>query len=345
MTNFRKICLLFFFVSFLNITVPAQARLVADSLLQRATRLSIVHQYAQADSLLDLFIKENPEHPAGYFFKAACLQSKMMDYERYDETEKFVSLLQKAIRKADAALNSASQEQKTEMMFFKASALSYLAFQQGKEKHYLRAIERGIRAMHLLNKIVKIDPGFYDAYLGIGTFKFWRSQLTKLLNWLPMVSDERETGLKMVELAIEKSVYSRYAAMNGIVWMLLEADKPREALKWAETGLREFPGSRFFLWGAAKSAFAMKNFTLAKTYFEQILNSMAQDSIASNYNIYICHLNLARCNLQLNNLSEAEKELNFLQNMKLDKAAKKRLQKQIRETKNLMKQIKAGSKF
>lgn len=340
----KKIVFAIFFVVFFANNSSARNSAASDSCIFHAIELSIIHQYQRADSLLDLFIEKNPDHPAGYFFKAACLQSKMMDYENYSNEPEFVRLLQEAIRCADAALDAKNRTDELENLFFKASALSYLAFQQGKEKHYWRAFEQGIQAIRLLNKIVKKEPEFYDAYLGIGTFKFWRSQLTRALNWLPLVPDEREKGLDMVKLAIAKGTYSRYAAMNGIVWMLLEIHRPDAALHWAESGLHQFPGSRFFLWGAAKSAFAMNNFSLAKNYFGQILHSMAEDSIASSYNIYICHLNLAKCKLQLNDVAGAKKEIDFLKNMKLSKATKKRLQKQIRETKNLTKKIGINSK-
>jgi len=312
----------------------------ADSLIQRAIRLSIIHKYETADSLLDEFVKQFPDHPAGYFFKAAVLQSRMMDYERYDQKQSFVFYLKQTIKKSDASVAHLGRKKQAEMLFFKASALSYLAFQQGKEKNYLRAIQQGIQAITLLNKIVKMDPEFYDAYLGIGTFKFWRSQLTRSLNWLPLVPDEREKGLKYVKLAITKGRYSRYAALNEIVWMLLKIHRPQEALNWAQAGLKKFPGSRFFLWGAAKSAFAVKDFSLSKKYFEQILSSLQKESIKSKYNIYICRLNLARGAIEMGNIDEAKNNLDYLENMTLEKAEKNRLKKQIQETKELKREIK-----
>ncbi|MDZ7264214.1 MAG: hypothetical protein ONB16_06485, partial [candidate division KSB1 bacterium] len=145
-----------------------------DSLIQTGIELSIQHDYPQAESIFHKLIEAYPDHPVGYLFMAATLQSKMMDYE----TERWSEDFQRYIRLAiDTAENSKSQD--LWAMFYHGSALCYLAFYEGRNGDYLKAINHGFSGIAILNRIVKIDPEFHDAYFGIGSYQYWRSQKTR----------------------------------------------------------------------------------------------------------------------------------------------------------------------
>ena len=337
METVRKVRLLLFvlLVLFENILV-AQGNVYSksDSIILKAIELSIEHHYDQAEKLINRIIKTAPSQPAGYFFKAAVLQSKMMDYETDNWEQEFFENIHLTLKYAKKQGRVDS-----ESLFYQGSALSYLAFYQGKKGHYLQAIRNGLSGISVLKKLIKLSPDFNDAYYGIGSYKFWRSQIARYFNWLPLISDEREEGLAMVQRAIESGKFTRYAATNAIVWMLLEYKKTEEAFSWAKIGLSQFPDSRFFLWGAAKSAFALKKYNTAIHYFKKILDSIKTLPVNNGYNEYICRLNLARCYHELGNLAEAKNQINALKALELSSEIKKRLRKQRKEINRLDKQI------
>ena len=190
-----------------------------------------------------------------------------------------------------------------------------------------------------MKKVLKIQPEFYDVYFGIGSYKYWRSRVTRYINWLPLVPDERETGMNMVQKAIEKGKFTRYAAMNELTWILLDAGRPDEAYTCALVGLEKFPQSRFFLWGAAKSAYALQDFEAAANYFQELLISITSSQPNNFYNEYICRLNLVRSFIEIKNYPGAKHQIKNLDSLTLSPEIYKKLKKQRRQFEQLKKQL------
>lgn len=309
-----------------------------DSLIQSGIELSIHHDYSQAESIFQQLIEDYPNQPIGYFFMAATIQSKMMDYESDQWSEDFQRYIRLAIdfAKKNEAKNL---EHDYWSMFCHGSALSYLAFYEGRNGDYLKAVSHGLSGISILKKIIKINPEFYDAGFGIGSYKYWRSRKTKILNWLPLVSDEREEGIDLVRQAVEQGKYTRYAAMNELIWILLDAGKAEEAYCWASRGLEKFPQSRFFLWGAAKSAFAFENYTASVTHFQQLLTSIINSPFDNYYNEYICRLKLAQCFSKLGKVADASAQIVCAESLSHSPGIEKKLKKPRAELSQLKKQL------
>ncbi len=309
-----------------------------DSLIQVGIELSIQHDYLKAETNFQRLIESYPDHPMGYFFMAATIQSKMMDYESDQWNQDFYRYIRSAIDFAEKN-EAKNQDHDLWSMFYHGSALCYLAFYEGRNGDYLKAVSHGLSGISILKKIVKIDPEFYDACFGIGSYKYWRSQKTKFLNWLPLVSDDREEGIDLIRQAVEKGKYTQYAAMNELIWILLDAGRAEEAYSWALKGLEKFPQSRFFLWGAAKSAFELKNYTASVNHFQQLLDLIINSPSDNYYNEYICRLKLAQSFEKLGKLADASDQIVYVETLPLSPAIEKKLKKQRAELSKLKKQL------
>ncbi len=296
-----------------------------DSLIQKGIELSIQHDYSQAESIFKQLIADHSDHPVGYFFMAATIQSKMMDYESDRWSKDFHRYIKLAI---DVAENNSSQGQNLWSMFYHGSALCYLAFYEGRKGDYLKAINHGFSGIAILKKIVKSDPEFHDAYFGIGSYQYWRSQKTRMLNWLPLISDDRSEGIELVQRTVEHGRYTRYVAMNELIWILLDAGRAAEAYAWALSGLKQFPQSRFFLWGAAKSAFAMQDYSAAAVHFQRLLASIVNSQTDNDYNEFLCRLKLAQCYEKLGELNQASQQLAAIESLPLTAELQNKLKKQ-----------------
>ncbi|MDW7682189.1 MAG: hypothetical protein SCK70_16620, partial [bacterium] len=154
------------------------------------------------------------------------------------------------------------------------------------------------------------------------------------------VPDDRELGIRMIETAIEKGKFTRAAAMNELVWMLLEYNKPERAYEWALTGLQHFPDSRFFLWGAAKCAMALEQHDSAQIYFQRILDAIVQNNPNNHYNEYLCRLNLTRCHIYLDQYDCAQQQIDQLKSLSLSPKITHRLKKQRNQCDQLERQVK-----
>jgi tetratricopeptide (TPR) repeat protein len=305
---------------FPNIALNDAGRI--DSLLQRSITLTISQKYNEALALADSVIRLASDEPVGFLFRAAVLQSRMLDYETVED--------EKAFFQATTACRKLAQKKVARWPpdawahFFLGSALGYEAFWLGKKRRHLEAFRAGWQCIYHLEAALKLNSQLYDAYLGIGTYKYYRSKLSKDFTWLPFVEDEREVGKKMIRQAIARGRYSRYAAINGLTWILLEENRAREAMTLIDSALAVFPRSRFFLWGAAEAAFRLGRYDSASDHYKQILRSLQNENHLSPYLEVVGRTRLAKAYLAANKTGEACRELERMEAIKLPKAMRGR---------------------
>lgn len=321
----KKVIFSFLLVLCLMIPAIAQTLIPAqtDSLIQIGIRLTIEHSYDKAEAIFSKIEKEMPQSPAGYFFHAASLQSKMMDYEIYDEESEFLSLIDKSVKLSQEHLKR--QPKDAWAYFFIGAGYAYLAFYQAKQDKLLKAFQHGLRSVGALERALKLDSTLYDVYLGLGTYKYYRSKLSRYFSWLPFVKDERAAGIEMIKMAIQKSKYSRYAALNGYCWISIAEGNLTEAWRLVNSALREFPESRVFLWCAAEIAEKLNRWDEALGFYMKILNSLKNQEALSPYNEFVCRRHMAQVYVQLMDYPKAEEECNKTNTIQMDQKTRKRL--------------------
>jgi tetratricopeptide (TPR) repeat protein len=294
-----------------------------DSLLQRAIFHTVIQQYDDALALIDVVIKIAPEEPSGYFFRAAVLQARMMDYEDYTKDEKTFFDATGACRKL-AQRKLKERREEAWAHFFFGSALGYEAFLIGKKKKYFEAFRYGWQSIQHLETALKLEPQLYDAYLGIGTYKYYRSKMSKSFSWLPFIKDEREAGIRMIRQAIAKGRYSRTAAINGLGWILMDENRPEEAAAVIDSALAIYPNSRFFLWGAGEAAFRIKHYERAAAHYQLILSSLQNENRLSPYLELVSRMRLAKVYRASDKMEEACRELERIGDLSLSKPDRER---------------------
>ncbi|MFQ5706213.1 MAG: tetratricopeptide repeat protein [bacterium] len=307
-----------------------------DSLIELGIQYTIQQAYEKAEAIFTEIENEMPDSPVGYFFHAATLQSKMMDYEIYDEEDAFFALAEKTVKLSQMCLKKDRKNPWT--YFFLGGGLGYIAFYQAKQKRYLEGFQNGLKSIKALEMTLKADTTFYDAYFGLGTYKYYRSKLSRHFKWLPFVSDERMQGLAMIQLAISRGKYTRYAAMNGYCWIALAEGDLNEGMRILKQALSEFPTSRVFLWCAAKMSTKLQKWPDALHYYNTILASLQNENKLSLYNEVSCRQKLAAIYLQLGNFDKALEEYKKVQALDINGKTKKRLSqtlKKLEKVKNI----------
>jgi tetratricopeptide (TPR) repeat protein len=298
-----------------------------DALLKKAIALTAIQRFQEALALTDTVIKLTPNEPSGYFFRAAVLQSRMMDYEDYNGDEKAFFDATGACRKlAQTKLQDHTIAGRDEAWahFFLGSAMGYEAFFIGKKKRYLEAFRYGWQSIQHLEAALKIDPQLYDAYLGIGTYKYYRSKMSKKFSWLPFVKDERELGIRMIRLSIAKGHYSRTASINGLGWILMDENRPAEALALIDSALAIYPNSRFFLWSAGEAAYRVAHYEQAAAHYRLILESLQTEKHLSPYLELVARARLARVYQADKKIEEACREVERIGTLSLSKHERER---------------------
>gem|GEM_PF-229259 len=300
-----------------------------DTLIREGIRATILQKFDRADSLFRMLQRRNPDDPRAFFYQAAALQSRMMDAEDYSREKEFLQLIEETVQRADRILKRSPGN--AAAMFFKGAALGYRGFYHAQRKRYLKGIRDALRGIGFLNRAVQLDSAFYDAYLGIGTYKYWRSRLTEFLHWLPFFPDKKEEGIRLIELAARKGRYGRDVAANELMWVELDRKNYWRALAIGQEMLEKYPGSRFFMWPMAEAYFRSGQFSRAIELFRRLMESYRKEPENNHYNEIICGLRIAQAYLKLGLERRACQQAREMLALPLAAEVKKRLGKRLKE--------------
>lgn len=136
--------------------------------------------------------------------------------------------------------------------YYLSLAEGYKTLYEGLTRDWLNMIYDGISCISNYNSILEIDPVFYEAYIAIGAFKFWRSENIKYLQWLPFINDERQEGIRLLKLSVNQNSYHDFIGMDVLFWIYIRRGENEKAGTIAEESLRKYPGNRLFKMNLAR---------------------------------------------------------------------------------------------
>jgi tetratricopeptide (TPR) repeat protein len=259
--------------------------------------------YDRADSVFNAVTDRYPDQPAGYLYRAAVLQAHTIDFDVPIEKEKFDSLL---IKGRDAAEKISFPWGR----YFLGTADGYDAYERVERGDWFGGVRKGMSSASKFEEIIQKDSSFYDAYIGIGTYYYWRSRKTAFIRWLPFVNDDRELGIKMLITGAEHSEYNRFAAMSALISIYLDAENYIQAEEWSKRGLNSYPGNRVFLWGLATALDRQNHAAEAAAAYSTLLENIVIAHAPHPYNEIVCRLNLAKAKTALYDTTDAVDHLN-----------------------------------
>lgn len=309
-----------------------------DDFTHRGIRATLLQNYKLAFATFDSLKLFTNNDPRPYFYHAAALQASMMDFEDYREENLFFELIKQTIKNSERWIKTDSL--KARGYFFKGAALSYKGFYYAQKKEYLKGFRDAVTGIKLLQKVIQIDSTYYDAYLGIGSLKYWRSVLTQYINWLPIVGDQRLEGIAMIEKAGQYGRYGRDVALNSLIWIEMDRKNFERAIKLSLKMQEKFPGSRYFIWPLAESYLRAGLYEKAVIQFQRLIKSYRQEPNNNFYNEVICGFKIARSYQFQKNYSYAYNIALETINLSLEPGIKKRLKEKLKELKKIVEDCK-----
>jgi len=281
-------------VVLLPLAVPGQESINSrpDSLIDEGIRRTLLCEFDSAMAVFQKITDENPGNPAGPFYLAATLQSKMMDFETDEWAAEFYRQIDRVIRMTEAKIKAGDRD--PSLYEYLGSAYSYRGLFEAKQGRLVRGVLHAHKGVGYLEEALKLDSSMVDVCAGIGNYKYWAGHFYKYLKWLPFISDEREAGIRLIRLTLERGRRSRWIGVNSLGWIEFDRKKFKAGLELFESGLREFPASRFFLWGAADCAFGMEDYPLATDLYSQLLSSIQSSGGRNGYNEAECRFKMMK---------------------------------------------------
>lgn len=275
-----KILLIFFiFIIYTELSAQTYPDTSVDSLLRTGIKHIVNQDYTTAKEVFNYLNKEYQHLPLGKIYLAANKIAEAYDYAQdFDETYIFKNL--KSAKEQSEKLVDLDEDNIWSHYFY-ALAEGYISYYEAIEGSWFSALSTGINSISEFDKILIEDKNFYEAYIAIGTFEYWKSRKLEFMDWLPFASDTKNLGIDRLIVAIDSSSYNSHLAINSLIWIYIDQKKYDDAIKVAEKSLIDFPQSRTFKWGLAR-AYEEENSLRAIELYLDILNSYP-DSLKENY--------------------------------------------------------------
>ena len=323
--------------------ILAQARLPEDMHELAVASINNVYdeKFKMAKSYAKRIIKNYTNHPAGYFFYAAILNSHMEYLQSEQYEAEFYRYCDNAISKGENLLEK--EPGNVWVKFFVAGASGLKGTYESRYKRWLTAFKHGWRGVVIFREILETNPEMVDALYGIATYDYWRSAKTKMLWWLPGVEDKRGPAIQELNKLQVSGIYVKECSSLNLIDMLLNEERYNEALENADKILASYPSSLIAMWRKAEAHFGLEEYDKAEKVYNKILSRLEFEQFESNYNRALCHYYLSKVYFHLERYKSCMDECNLMESLKLTSVSQKRLEEKFRDAITLEK--KAQRKF
>jgi tetratricopeptide (TPR) repeat protein len=308
-----------------------------DSIIMRGMDLVHADSTDQAvdefKKLIDIF----PNDPIGYFYVSASIQTMMDDYRNYSYQDEFNKYMDLAIKTAEA--KSKQKHLTAEDYLYLGGAVGYRGIHKALTGNWPGAFVDGLKAKGYLEDALKLDPKLYDVYYGLGSYHFWKSLKSRIFWWLPFVADNRQMGIDMIKLAIEKGKFSRDDAQLALarIWVEnKEYDKAFAQIKMLQKKHLEKP---YLLWLLGQAQRDNQMYDGAIQTYQQLLEVLKSSSYYAPAGEVECRYDLALTYYDKRDLDHALAQVDSILTFERLAKSDKNIKDFVGKAKDLLKKI------
>jgi hypothetical protein len=227
--------------------------------------------YLAAHDILDKYIATRPQDPVPYAFRASAylfyeldrlgiLESEFLtDDKQIAEKkkklepdaatrEKFVRAVHDVETRADAILKTNPNDPQAlfAMCIAQGVATDYMAF---VEKKQFSSLSVAKKSNSFAQRLLKVDPKFYDAYLTAGISEYMIGSLPFFIKWFVKfdnVDGSKERGVDRLRLVAREGHYFKPFSKIMLSIIALREKRPVEAQQWLTELAQAYPENRLF---------------------------------------------------------------------------------------------------
>ena len=224
-------------------------------------------EFPAAHATIDRYIAQTPGDPVGYSVKAAAYLYSELDRLNVLESEFFESDARIGDRKklkpdpavkegfhravdrsvsmaqADLKRNAGNRNALFAMCVSKGEVVDYMAL---IEKKQLASLSVNKEAYRYAQRLLKLDPTFYDAYLTTGFTEYLIGDIPFVFRWFLKFDDvqgNKDTGLKNLQLVADKGHYMKPFAKILLAAAYLREKKFALTQKLLQDLTHDFPAN------------------------------------------------------------------------------------------------------
>jgi tetratricopeptide (TPR) repeat protein len=257
-----------------------------------------LERYDLALQLADSLERVDSSDLAGKFFQLTVLNNQVIDYEKEGEYDRLTTL---ALQIETACNNRIDSGDNSSLVrFYLGSAVGFRMIHDLRAENYLDAILHGTRAADWLEEAVRIDSTCYDAYVGLGNYYYFKSRHAGVLRSTGIVSDQRDEGIRLLQLGAERGLLTALAAKSSLAWIAIDQEDYPRAIGLAKELLKEYPNNRAFHWCLGRAQLKSELWPEAIVTYRALLTSLRRVANNNHYNEIGCLRALAFASSKLN---------------------------------------------
>ncbi len=225
----------------------------AHEVVNRISRETLNSEYEQAITHAHELVNRYPREPFPRFLLSTIFMYMLRSYWDFPMDEKFPVYTKKFEDASEEARKVCDEYpvQGAMVQFVRGMVLGAEGMVHVQKREWLDAYSKGKAGVAALEKALEMDPTYYDAYLGLGIFEYYCSELrgvTKILAWIVGFRGDSEKGIEYVTKAMNYGTYAEDPAKAFLAYAFIESennlDRGVELAKW----LREhYPRNSTFI--------------------------------------------------------------------------------------------------
>lgn len=314
-----------------------QTPAILDSVLS-GLDLAANDHFAEAESLFQRLTDIHPGSPIGPLFRAAAIHAEMLDRESPERFPEFALWLRRAHFLSQQWRERDPRSAEPELLL--GIAEGYDAVYESRWGGWFAALKKGLRSKNRFNDALTKDSTLIDALIGIGNYDYWKADKTDVINWLPMIPDNRNKGLEELHQVAVSGVICRTAARGSLVWALINEGRYDEALAHADTLTQQAPEGKAPLWMKGFANYRLYRWEEALALYREIAERIESTGAGNYFNLIECAYFEAQCLFGAGRYAEAAGACHKGLSYPAPEATRKRQSGRIGELRDLQKRLK-----
>lgn len=321
----------------LAISFPVQARTFQ---LDSLTALQVVKYLSNADydsalSLSDSLIVLDQSSPQGWFLRATTLNSRTIDFEDDLDLKELEIAIDSVVTICSRNLDGSRES--APLYFYSGSATGFKSLEAYRCGISIEAVREGIHGGKLLEQAMEADSSYWETYLGLGSYYYYRSAKAGILRSVGLIADKRSSGMEMIKIAMEKATFCGQPAKSALAWIAIEEGDYILAQKLASELLQMHPDKRSFLWCLGRAQKSLEDCEGAAVTYRKLLASIRSEARNNGFNELGCLHSLAQCMVKLDRWEEAVQFCTEGLSLKLTDQVRKRKGKDLSNLESILK--------
>ncbi|MFQ5651184.1 MAG: hypothetical protein ACE5IY_14690 [bacterium] len=248
--------------------------------------------------------QQYPDDPAGTFGLLTTYQTIQRNYRVKLYEPQIDSLLDLSIHLAKNALKKNKRDGRN--YFYLGTALGFRSMFNAEQGKWMDAFKDGSQVLRNFNKAIAYSPDFYDAYYGLGLYKYWLGA-KGAIRYLPFARKSRNQGITRIKITIEKGRFLRVNAMYGLLAIYYHEQEFEQAFQLSERLFKTYPRNPTLNYRRGRILQELGRWSEALQSFENLNKILTTTKYRCTSYQIDCLYQMAVCNYKLENYLETQR--------------------------------------